>query len=196
MSVEESLKKLRTSYIDIFYVHWWDYGTSVEEIMNSLHTLIIQRKVLYLVRPQVVPFSHSPDLYDPVLQGISDTPAWVVSKANRYAKDHGKTPFCIYQGNWSVLERSFERDIIPMARSEGLALAPWGVLGGGKIRTNAEEARRRESGEKGRTAFNADWERSPAEKKVCDALEEIAKEVGTESITARMSWLTFSSLIL
>ena len=74
-----------------------------------------------------------------------------------------------------------------MARSEGLALAPWGVLGGGKIRTNAEEARRRESGEKGRTAFNPNWERSPAEKKVCDALEEIAKEVGTESITARMS---------
>lgn len=164
VSVEESLKKLRTSYIDILYVHWWDYGTSVEEIMNSLHTLIIQRKALYL--------------------GISDTPAWVVSKANQYAKDHGKTPFCIYQGNWSILERSFERDIIPMARSEGLALAPWGVLGGGKIRTNAEEARRRESGEKGRTAFSTNWERSPAEKKVCDALEEIAKEVGTESITA------------
>jgi aryl-alcohol dehydrogenase-like predicted oxidoreductase len=74
-----------------------------------------------------------------------------------------------------------------MARSEGLALAPWGVLGGGKLRTNAEEARRKESGEKGRTTFHPDWERSPAEKKVCDALEEIAKEVGTESITARMS---------
>jgi aryl-alcohol dehydrogenase-like predicted oxidoreductase len=86
-----------------------------------------------------------------------------------------------------VLERSFERDIIPMARSEGLALAPWGVLGGGKIRTNAEEARRRESGEKGRTTFMSGWERSPAEKQVCDALEEIAKEVGTESITARKS---------
>jgi len=164
VSVEASLKKLRTSYIDILYVHWWDYGTSVEEVMDSLHTLIIQRKVLYL--------------------GISDTPAWVVSKANQYAKDHGKTRFSIYQGNWSVLERSFERDIIPMARSEGLALAPWGVLGGGKIRTNAEEARRRETGEKGRTAFNPNWERSPAEKNVCDALEEIAKEVGTESITA------------
>ena len=74
-----------------------------------------------------------------------------------------------------------------MARSEGLALAPWGVLGGGKIRTNAEEARRRESGEKGRTFMNPNWERTPAEKKVCDALEEIAKEVGTKSITARMS---------
>jgi aryl-alcohol dehydrogenase-like predicted oxidoreductase len=108
----------------------------------------------------------------------------VVSKANQYAKDHGKTPFCIYQGNWSVLDRSFERDIIPMARSEGLALAPWGVLGAGKIRTNAEEARRKESGEKGRMVFSPDWERTPEQKKVCDVLEEIGKELGTESITS------------
>jgi aryl-alcohol dehydrogenase-like predicted oxidoreductase len=71
-----------------------------------------------------------------------------------------------------------------MARSEGIALAPWGVLRGGKIRTNAEEARRKESGEKGRTIFSPSWEPTPEEKKVCDVLEEIAKEVGTESITA------------
>jgi aryl-alcohol dehydrogenase-like predicted oxidoreductase len=75
-----------------------------------------------------------------------------------------------------------------MARSEGLALAPWGVLAGGKIRTNAEEARRKASGEKGRTIFDSNWERTPAERKVCDTLEEIAKEVGTESITARVSF--------
>ncbi|KAH9166991.1 Aldo/keto reductase [Lactarius sanguifluus] len=164
LSVEASLKKLRTTYIDILYVHWWSYTTSVEEVVNSLHVLVQQGKVLYL--------------------GISDTPAWVVSKANQYAKDHGKTPFSIYQGNWSIFDRSFERDIIPMARSEGLALAPWGVLAGGKIRTNAEEARRKESGEKGRTILTSDWERTPDERKVCDVLEEIGKEVGTESITS------------
>ncbi|KAH9055773.1 NADP-dependent oxidoreductase domain-containing protein [Lactarius vividus] len=164
LSVEASLKKLRTTYIDILYVHWWSYTTSVEEVVNSLHILVQQGKVLYL--------------------GISDTPAWVVSKANQYAKDHGKTPFSIYQGNWSIFDRSFERDIIPMARSEGLALAPWGVLAGGKIRTNAEEARRKESGEKGRTILTSDWERTPEERKVCDVLEEIGKEVGTESITS------------
>jgi hypothetical protein len=71
-----------------------------------------------------------------------------------------------------------------MARSEGLALAPWGVLGAGKIRTNAEEARRKESGEKGRMVFGPDWERTPKQKKVCDVLEEIGKELGTESITS------------
>jgi aryl-alcohol dehydrogenase-like predicted oxidoreductase len=107
-----------------------------------------------------------------------------VPKANQYAKDHGKTPFSIYQGKWSVLERSFERDIIPMARAEGLALAPWDVLGGGRIRTDAEEQRRRETGEKGRTHVTSDWERTEEERKVCLVLEEVAKEVGVESITS------------
>jgi aryl-alcohol dehydrogenase-like predicted oxidoreductase len=164
ISVEASLKKLRTSYIDILYVHWWDWTTSVEEIMNALHNLVVQGKVLYL--------------------GISDTPAWVVPKANQYAKDHGKTPFSIYQGKWSALERSFERDIIPMARAEGLALAPWYVLGGGKIRSDAEEARRRETGEKGRMIVYPNWERTEEERKVCLVLEGVAKEVGVESITS------------
>jgi len=164
VSVEASLKKLRTSYIDILYVHWWDWTTSVEEIMNALHNLVLQGKVLYL--------------------GISDTPAWIVPKANQYAKDHGMTPFSVYQGKWSVLDRVFERDIIPMARAEGLALAPWDVLGGGKIRTDAEETRRRETGENGRTIFGRTWERTEEERKVCLALEQVGKEVGTESVTA------------
>ena len=71
-----------------------------------------------------------------------------------------------------------------MARSEGLALAPWGVLGSGRIRTNAEEARRKESGEKGRMTLSTDWERTPEQKKICDVLEDIGKELGTESITS------------
>jgi len=116
-------------------------------------------------------------------KGISDTPAWVVSKCNQYANDHGKTPFSIYQGNWNVLNRNFEREIIPMARSEGLALAPWGVLAGGKLRTDAEEERRKVTGEQGRAAFGS-WERNEQEKKISAALEKVAKEVGTEHITA------------
>ena len=99
ISVDASLKKLRTHYIDILYLHWWDYTTSVEEVMNSLHNLVTQGKVLYL--------------------GVSDTPAWVVSKANNYAKMSGKTQFVIYQGEWSVLCRDVERDILPMCREFG-----------------------------------------------------------------------------
>ncbi|PBK88006.1 Aldo/keto reductase [Armillaria gallica] len=161
ISVEASLKKLRTSYIDILYLHWWDYETSIPEVMDSLHNLVAAQKVLYL--------------------GISDTPAWVVSQANQYAMDHGKTPFVIYQGKWNILDRSFERDIIPMARSLGLALSPWSVLAEGKLRTDAEEQQRRETGEKGRMMFGPDWERTEVEVKVCRALEKVAAEVGVGS---------------
>ena len=181
ISVEASLKKLRTSYIDILYVHWWDYTTSVEEIMNALHNLVVQGKVLYLVCCITVLSANDTHTG---YKGISGTPAWIVSKANQYAKDHGKTPFSVYQGKWSVLERSFEREIIPMARAEGLALAPWAVLGAGKIRSDAEEQHRRETGEKGRTMFGPDWERTEEERKVCLVLEEVAKEVGVENITS------------
>ena len=118
VSVADSLKKLRTSYIDILYMHWWDWDTSVEEVMNGLHVLVQQGKVLYLV--SVLVFMLTPTFVNMYHhQGVSDTPAWVVSKANQYARDHGKSPFVIYQGVWNVMNRSFERDIIPMARSEG-----------------------------------------------------------------------------
>ena len=93
-------------------------------------------------------------------------------------------PFAVYQGQWNVLERSFERDIIPMARSEGLALAPWATLAGGRIRTDAEEERRRESGEGGGTVLRSDWERNEEERKVSRVLEEVGKEVGVEGVTA------------
>ncbi|KAI0632846.1 aryl-alcohol dehydrogenase [Trametes polyzona] len=164
ISVEQSLKKLRTSYIDILYVHWWDYTTSIEELMNGLHALVAAGKVLYL--------------------GVSDTPAWVVSSANRYARMSNQTPFSIYQGAWSVLQRDFEREIIPMARAEGMALAPWNVLAGGKIRTDEEEQRRRESGEKGRTILGPNWERNETERKVAKVLEQVAAEVGASNIQA------------
>ncbi|KAJ6568994.1 arylalcohol dehydrogenase [Mycena capillaripes] len=164
ISVDASLQKLRTTYIDILYVHWWDWDTSIEEVMNGLHNLVVQGKVLYL--------------------GISDAPAWVVSQANQYARDHGKTPFVIYQGLWNVLDRSFEREIIPMARANGLALAPWNVLAAGKFRTDAEEEKRLASGEKGRTVFTPEWRRNDHEKEMSHALEKVAAEVGTKSLTA------------
>lgn len=99
-SVDSSLQKLRTKYIDILYVHFWDYNCTVEEVMNGLHHLVAQGLVLYL--------------------GISDTPSWIVSKANNYARMSGKTPFSIYQGEWNILKRDMEREIIPMCIHEGV----------------------------------------------------------------------------
>jgi aryl-alcohol dehydrogenase-like predicted oxidoreductase len=117
LSVEASLKKLQTSYLDLLYVHYWDFTTGVEELMQSLNRLVAQGKVLYL--------------------GISDTPAWIVAKANAYARHHGLRPFSVYQGRWSAAERDFEREIIPMCRDEGMGLAPWGALGGGYFKPSA-----------------------------------------------------------
>lgn len=71
-----------------------------------------------------------------------------------------------------------------MARSEGLALAPWGVIGQGRIRTDEEEKRRKETGEKGRTLTTTGWERTESEVKISHKLEEIAKEVGAKHITS------------
>ncbi|KZV74347.1 aryl-alcohol dehydrogenase [NADP+] [Peniophora sp. CONT] len=164
VSVEQSLQKLRTSYIDVLYVHFWDWGSSVQEVMNALHNLVVSGKVLYL--------------------GISDTPAWIVAMANQYAQDHGKTTFVIYQGRWNVLSRDFEREIIPMARHLGLALAPWDVLASGKIRTDAEEGARRKSDEHDNDPSGQGWERNENEKKMAAVLEEIATEVGSKSIQA------------
>lgn len=151
ISVEASLKKLRTDYIDILYVHWWDFATSVEEVMNGLHNLVAQGKVLYLVRLAIASPIFATNLQ--YVQGVSDTPAWVVSRANSYARENGKTPFVIYQGAWSILQRDLEREILPMVRAEGMALAPFNVLAAGKIRSDAEEQKRRETGEKGESRF-------------------------------------------
>jgi len=71
-----------------------------------------------------------------------------------------------------------------MAKSEGMALAPWNVLAGGKIRTDEEEEKRRQTGENGRTTFNPQWERTDREKLVCKALEKVAQEIGAKHITA------------
>ncbi|KAK5624939.1 hypothetical protein RRF57_000655 [Xylaria bambusicola] len=148
-SVRRSLEKLQTDYIDLLYVHWWDFSTSIPEVMQSLNQLVLSGKVLYL--------------------GVSDTPAWVVSKANEYARNHGLRQFSVYQGRWSAASRDFEREIIPMAKAEGMGLAPWGALGGGKFKT--EEQRKKNEGRS--------YPPTEIETKVSKALESVAKRKNT-----------------
>jgi aryl-alcohol dehydrogenase-like predicted oxidoreductase len=162
-SLRDSLKKLRTDYIDLLYLHYWDHTTSMEEVMDSLDVVVKQGKVIYL--------------------GISDSPAWIVSAANEYAKAQGKTPFSVYQGRWNILLRDFERDIIPMARHYGMALAPWDVLGGGKFQTKKAIEERKKQGE-GLRAITGSGEQTELEEKVSEALEQVASEHGGCSITA------------
>lgn len=162
MSVRDSLAKLQTDYIDILYLHWWDHTTSIEEIMDALQILVDQGKVLYL--------------------GISDTPAWIVSAANEYARARGRSPFSIYQGRWNIMLRDFEREIIPMARHYGMALAPWDVLGGGKFQTKKQLEERKKNNEGLRSMMGG--EQTEQEEKISAALEKVASQHGDVSITA------------
>ncbi|KAA8650633.1 hypothetical protein EYZ11_012315 [Aspergillus tanneri] len=163
VSVRDSLRKLQTDWIDILYLHWWDQTTSIEEVMDSLHILVEQEQVLYL--------------------GVSDTPAWVVSAANTYARSHGKTPFSVYQGRWNVMVRDFEREIIPMARHFGMALAPFDVLGSGKFQTMKAMMERKQKGETLRSMFG-NGEQTEEEIKMNEALAQVTSEHGIESVTA------------
>ncbi|ORY35571.1 aryl-alcohol dehydrogenase [Naematelia encephala] len=151
LSVDDSLKKLRTDYVDILYLHWWDYTCSIEEVMQSLNNLVKSGKVLHL--------------------GISDSPAWVVSQANQYAREHALTPFSVYQGLWNLGVRDLERDVIPMCRANGLAMTNWGALGRGLYKP-PEELKERSSSIRGGIV--------PTEKdlKLAQAIKEVADEIG------------------
>ncbi|KAM0552430.1 hypothetical protein ACHAPJ_007991 [Fusarium lateritium] len=162
-SVRDSLIKLQTDYIDILYLHHWDYMTSIEEVMDSLHILVEQGKVMYL--------------------GVSDTPAWVASTANTYARAHGKTPFSVYQGRWNVLLRDFEREIIPMARNFGMALVPFGVLGGGKFQTEKAVELRNKTDDPVRGGTIPGDVPPEIYRKASEALAKVAAEQGVESLT-------------
>ena len=161
VSLRNSLKKLQTDYVDILYVHMWDFATSIPELMQSLNTVVQEGKVLYL--------------------GVSDTPAWVVSKANEYARSHGLRQFVVYQGEWSAANRDFERDIIHMAASEGMGLAPWGALGGGNFKTKKQ---REEMAGQGRQLPG-----TPIHEQVTEALEKIAQRKGTSVTSVALAYV-------
>lgn len=161
LSLEASLKKMQTSYVDIMYVHWWDYSTKIEEVMHSLNDLVAAGKVHYL--------------------GVSDTPAWIVSKANQYARDHGLRPFVLYQGLWNAGKRDFEREIIPMAREEGMGLAPWGPIGEGRFKTK-EVLSKMQKGTRGLEVTQRDRD-------VSAVLEKIAEQKGRTLFQIALAYL-------
>lgn len=112
-SVEESLKRLNTGYIDLLWVHAWDFLTPVDEILRGLNDLISSGKVQYI--------------------GISDTPAWIVSRANTMAELRGWAGFSTIQAEYSLIQRTPERDLTPMAQEMGLAVTAWAPLAGGAL---------------------------------------------------------------
>lgn len=112
-SVEASLKRLGTDYIDLLYLHAWEQRTPVEEILRSFDDLVRAGKVLYL--------------------GISDTPAWQVARMQAIADLRGWSPLVALQIEYSLAQRTGERDLIPMAKELGLGVLPWSPLAGGVL---------------------------------------------------------------
>ena len=112
-SLEESLRRLGTDYVDLYWVHAWDPFTPVEETMRALDDVVRAGKVLYA--------------------GISDAPAWVVARGETLAEWRGWSPFVGLQIPYSLIERTPERELLPMAESLGLTVTPWGALGGGAL---------------------------------------------------------------
>jgi aryl-alcohol dehydrogenase-like predicted oxidoreductase len=112
-SVEASLKRLQTDYIDLYWVHLWDQITPVEEVMRGLDDLIRQGKVLYV--------------------GISDAPAWWIAQANTLAQLRGWSPFVGLQIEYSLIERTIERELVPMAKALNLGLTAWSPLARGVL---------------------------------------------------------------
>src|SRR5205807_6921745 len=112
-ALESSLSRLNTDYIDLYWVHVWDPLTPVEELMRVLDDQVRAGKVLHV--------------------GISDTPAWVVARANTLADLRGWSPFAGIQVEYSLIERAVERELVPMAHSLDLAVLAWGPLGRGVL---------------------------------------------------------------
>lgn len=112
-SVEQSLTRLKTDYIDLLYLHAWDNTTPVEEILRAMDDLVRAGKVLYV--------------------GISDTPAWQVARMQAIADLRGWSPLIALQIEYNLIERTAERDLIPMASELGLGVIPWSPLASGVL---------------------------------------------------------------
>jgi aryl-alcohol dehydrogenase-like predicted oxidoreductase len=121
-SLEQSLDRMRTDHVDILWVHIWDPDTPIEEMMRALDDAVRAGKVLYV--------------------GISDTPAWVVARANALADWHGWSPFIGLQLPYSLVQRDIERELLPMAGALGLSVAAWSPLAGASSPGPARTARR------------------------------------------------------
>jgi aryl-alcohol dehydrogenase-like predicted oxidoreductase len=166
-SVHASLKRLGTDYIDLYWVHAWDFTTAVEEVMRGLDDLVRSGKVLSI--------------------GVSDTPAWIVSQANTIANFRGWTPFAALQLEYSLIERTVERDLMPMARSLGLTVTPWGPLGGGVLTGKYSRASGTPEDSK-RAAGNA-RRLSDRNMKIAKEVDIVADELGKTSTQVAMNWL-------
>ncbi len=168
-SVEASLKRLQTDYIDLYWLHIWDKITPLDEVMRAFDDLVRQGKVLHA--------------------GVSDMAAWAVARASTLAELRGWTPFVGLQIEYSLIERTVERELIPMAEALGLGVTAWsplagGVLTGKYVEGKAEaDARMNSEMMKG---YNRDDERA---RRVVSEVQAVARDVGRSPAQVALAWL-------
>jgi aryl-alcohol dehydrogenase-like predicted oxidoreductase len=175
-AVEASLDRLQTDYIDLYWVHIWDQITPVEEVMRGLDDLVRQGKVLYV--------------------GISDAPAWWIAQANTIAQLRGWSPFVGLQIEYSLIERTVERELIPMAKALNLGVTAWSPLAGGvlsgKYHGHATEAGGQ--GAQGRMTtemmkpFVPEQQRT---ERIVAAVKQVSDQVGRSMAQVALAWLHY-----
>ncbi len=169
-SLDASLKRLGTDYIDLLWVHAYDFVTPVEETMRALDDAVRAGKILYA--------------------GISDAPAWIVSQANTLATLKGWTPFAALQIQYGLSERTPERDLLPMAKALDLAVTPWGTLGGGVLTGKYKSPKDRPAG--ARYSKDEKWAAATVTArnvKIAEAVAKAAKETGCTPSQVALAWV-------
>ena len=173
-AVEASLKRLRTDYIDLYWVHIWDQITPVEEVMRGLDDLVRTGKVLYV--------------------GISDAPAWWIAQANTLAQLRGWSPFIGLQIEYSLIERTVERELIPMAKALNLGLTAWSPLSRGVL---TGKYHGRGSSERGRMNNDMMKEYMPEQQRtdrIVAAVKTVSDEIGRSMAQVALAWLRYRPL--
>ncbi|WP_217165630.1 aldo/keto reductase [Streptomyces sp. AC512_CC834] len=171
-SVESSLRRLNTDYIDLLYLHVWDDTTSVDEILRGMQDLVRQGKVLYLA--------------------ICSTPAWQVSRMQAIANLRGWSPLVALQMEYNLIERTGERDLIPMARRMGLGVVPFSPLAGGVLTGKysrddlvASKAGADGSRKSANIALGTVTERNLG---IADVVKEVAADLGHTPAQVGLAW--------
>lgn len=167
-SIEASLKRLGTDYIDLFWVHAWDGMTRDEEVMRGLDDAVRSGKIMYI--------------------GFSDAPAWVISRCDAIAEVRGWSRLAAVQFNYNLVERTPEREIVPMATDLGMAMVVWGGLASGLL---SGKYRRGEGPSQGRLADPMFKGRGLTDENfvIVDAVREIADELGASPSQVSLAWL-------
>ncbi len=168
-AVEASLKRLSTDRIDLYWLHIWDQLTPVEEVMRAFDDLARAGKVMYV--------------------GVSDAPAWWVAQANTLATLRGWSPFVALQIEYSLAERTVERELTPMANALGLGITAWSPLAGGTLSGKYHGSKPPADGRYSTDMMAAFQAKSEQIDKIVSALKSVAGELDVSSSQVALAWL-------